>query len=93
MSISWCDRPDAKSVESTPAPRRIRGTAPAPIPRDPVHLIAMQRLVGNRATSALVAVQRCGSLPADQCPCQDENGATKDAGSSPERADPEPATG
>ena len=42
-------------------------------PSNPTQFLALQRLAGNRATSTLMAVQRCGSIPPDQCPCHDND--------------------
>jgi hypothetical protein len=32
----------------------------------------LQRTAGNQAAQRLVALQRCGDIPRDQCPCNDE---------------------
>jgi hypothetical protein len=32
-------------------------------------IVNLQQLAGNRAVSAYLAVQRCGSVPAEHCPC------------------------
>ncbi|MEV0646809.1 hypothetical protein AB0I28_16250 [Phytomonospora sp. NPDC050363] len=37
--------------------------------RPPHPLLALQAKAGNRAVAGLVAVQRCGPIPHDQCPC------------------------
>jgi hypothetical protein len=79
MSFSRGDRAVEEPTEPRRAQRRRNEAAPVLAPRDASQLIAMQRLAGNRAASALVAVQRCGSVPPDQCPCHDEGGATEAA--------------
>ena len=37
----------------------------------PVAAFSLQRLAGNSAVAGILKVQRCGSTPPDQCPCQD----------------------
>ena len=43
----------------------------SPARRDAVQNLALQRSAGNRAVSSLVTVQRCGPIPAAECPCND----------------------
>ncbi|GIG65987.1 hypothetical protein [Phytomonospora endophytica] len=45
-------------------------------PRPPHALLALQAKAGNRAVAGLVAVQRCGPIPHEQCPC-DTDGEPK----------------
>ena len=70
------DRPEAAPVRHTPvsAPQ-IAG------PTDRNQLIALQRMAGNRAAATFVALQRCGPIAADQCPCEADagGGGTRDA--------------
>jgi hypothetical protein len=80
MSFSWGGRAVPEPVEPSRAQRRGHETAPVLAPRDPSHLLAMQRLAGNRAASTLVAVQRCGPVSPDQCPCHDEEGTSEESG-------------
>jgi hypothetical protein len=40
-------------------------------PVAPMAVLGLQRLAGNRATARLIAVQRCGSTPPEECPCRD----------------------
>jgi hypothetical protein len=71
MSFARLGWPTADPVTAAPKRRTPRETPSIARPRDAVQLLAMQRLVGNRATASLVAVQRCGPIPADECPCND----------------------
>lgn len=48
----------------SPALKQIRG--------DPIGLQRLQRAAGNRAVQQYLQVQRCGSIPASECPCQDD---------------------
>lgn len=49
--------------------------ARAPLPALPgiASLLHLQRTAGNAAVAGSVAAQRCGSVPADECPCQAED--------------------
>lgn len=55
------------------------GHATGPLPRDAGVsqasrvMLQLQRTIGNRAVLQLMAVQRCGSTPPDECPCQGEH--------------------
>jgi hypothetical protein len=63
------------TADPVDAPARHRTPIDTPSvarPRDAVQLLALQRLAGNRAVSSLVTVQRCGPIPAGECPCNDD---------------------
>ncbi len=71
MSFAWRDR--LSTGRGIGAGQQHR-TSPVPSidgPMDAGQLIALQRLAGNRATSDLLAVQRCGPIPSGECPCHD----------------------
>jgi len=48
-------------------------------------LILLQRAAGNRAVSQYLTVQRCGSIPPDECPCH--SGAEPESDAQVENAD------
>ena len=64
---STADPVDAPARHRTPF-----DIPPVARPRDAVQLLALQRMAGNRAVSSLVTVQRCGPVPAGECPCNDD---------------------
>lgn len=62
--------------EPHPAPAVLKHRMPSQTPsiagpKDVAQLLALQRLAGNRATSGLLTVQRCGPIPSDECPCNE----------------------
>jgi hypothetical protein len=71
MSLARRDWPSTDAVAAAPKSRMPSQRLSIAGPRDAVQLIALQRLAGNRATSSLLAVQRCGPIPSDHCPCNE----------------------
>lgn len=76
MSFARLYQPVADRVDVDPDQRRAVDGPRITAPRDAHQLLMLQRLAGNRAASSLVAVQRCGPIPSDECPCQDEGGSS-----------------
>ena len=65
-------------------PRTASIAAVRQVPRNAGAIRTMQRLVGNQAVSAMLAIQRCGSIPPDECSCHDldpEGGRQSEPGS------------
>lgn len=59
----------------------VRSPGQSELPRRQAGLLRLQQLAGNRAVSSLLAVQRCGSVAPEACPChekQDEQGGSTD---------------
>lgn len=74
MAFALHDRPADDSPTAARVQRRtvdIARTARAP--RSATEILALQRAAGNKATSGLLNVQRCGSIPPDECPCHDDS--------------------
>ena len=71
MSFARLSLPTADPVVEAPRRRAAGDRLSIARPRDAVQLLALQRSAGNRAVSSLVTVQRCGPIPAAECPCND----------------------
>jgi len=79
MTFALRDRSAGERSVDVIAQRRAADLPWVAGPSNPTQFLALQRLAGNRATSTLMAVQRCGSIPPDQCPCHDKEEAATQA--------------